>query len=90
MDETESAAAPPDRTWPNPTPGGRIYPFYVTATAMAGDELSEFPTDGSSLHFLDEPVEGMAVQEPFPGWGPASAVSRTSTVLEREDGSSGP
>ena len=74
---------------PRTAHGPHIYPLYVTLHEPPSGSVAG--SGGQpSLHFLDEPGEGRAVQDSFPGWGPASARDEQWPVFGREDGSSGP
>jgi hypothetical protein len=64
----------------------QIYPLNVTLQERSTDP-GPGRADRSTLHFLDEPAAGRAVQESFPGWGPTPTPGHDP---RREEGSSGP
>jgi hypothetical protein len=71
---------------PGPAHGTHIYPLYVTRQEPRSGLAP--PSEGRpTLHFLDEPAVGRAVQDSFPGWGRPPAPGHDP---RREDGSSGP
>ena len=71
--------------------GPHIYPLYVTTTEPSIEPVGGVgPGVHPTLHFLDEPGPGRAVQDPFPGWGPVQPPPGPRTPFEREGGSSGP
>ena len=71
---------------PGPAHGTHIYPLYVSLQESEGG-LAAPLVGRPTLHFLDEPVIGRAVQESFPGWGPTPTPGHDP---RREEGSSGP